>query len=538
MSSTSHAGQSASSRLGMVTSPHALATRCGVKVLEDGGNAVEAAIATVAALCVTYPHFCGLGGDAFFIIADAHGQVQNISGIGQAAHNTSGYAGSIPLRGPRSALTSAGLVDALRCAWEISTQMGGVASWAALLQPAIELARDGHVVSASERFWLVFRSAQAHDMPDVFSAFSNAGRGLDVDALRPQPDLARTLETLAQRGPRDFYEGSLAARLAQGLATAGSPLTARDLAMTRARVEEPLRLPYRGGTLVAHRPPTQGVTTLQIMGILERFDLSAVAEGSADYYHLLVEAVKQAFLDRDRYLADPEHTPVPVGMLLSSDRLDAHAGAINLRQALDWPHHFQTGDTVYVGARDVHGNAVSALATIYFDWGSGVMAGDTGVLWHNRGAAFSLDAAHPNVLAPGKRPFHTLNPGMYLKDGQPRLIYGTQGADGQPQTLAAILTRMIDYGMAPLQALAQPRFLLGKTFSDPGDSLKLESDVPQAVQAELARRGHQLRTVDVQSPLMGHPGAILFEPESGLMLGAHDPRSDGLAIGVKAISAD
>ena len=538
MSQPASSAQSASSRLGMVTSPHALATQCGVKVLEEGGNAVEATIATVAALCVTYPHFCGLGGDAFFIIADTKGQIQNISGIGQAAQNTSGYAGSIPLRGPRSALTTAGLVDALRCAWDISTQMGGRASWASLLQPAIELARDGHAVSASERFWLGFRSAQAEEMPDVFSAFSSAGRVSELGTVRQQPQLARTLELLADRGPRDFYEGSLAGRLAQGLINAGSPLTATDLALTRARVEEPLRLPYRGGTLIAHRPPTQGITTLQIMGILERFDLRSIPEGSADYYHLLVEAVKQAFLYRNRYLADPEHANVPVDMLLSAAHLDAQAGAIDLHHALDWPHHFQTGDTVYVGARDVHGNAVSALATVYFDWGSGVMAGDTGVLWHNRGAAFSLEPNHPNVLAPGKRPFHTLNPGMYLKDGQPRIIYGTQGADGQPQTLAAILTRMIDYRMDPLSALTQPRFLLGKTFSDPGDSLKLESDVPLSVQTELARRGHQLRTVDAQSPLMGHPGAILFDPESGLMLGAHDPRSDGLAIGVKSISVD
>ena len=172
--------------------------------------------------------------------------------------------------------------------------------------------------------------------------------------------------------------------------------------------------------------------------------------------------------------------------LLSADHLDTQAGAIDVHRALDWPHSFQTGDTVYVGTRDVHGNAVSALATVYFDWGSGVMAGDTGVLWHNRGAAFSLDAKHPNALAPGKRPFHTLNPGMYLIDGKPSIIYGTQGADGQPQTLAAILTRMIDYRMEPLRALAQPRFLLGKTFSDPADSLKIESDVPLAVQVELA----------------------------------------------------
>ena len=530
------AAQSTVSKLGMVTSPHRVATQCGVRVLEGGGNAIEAAIATAAALCVTHPHFCGLGGDAFLIIADASGSIRNISGIGQAAHKLDGYGGSIPVRGPRSALTTAGTVDALRCAWDISTQLGGKHSWGALLKPAIELAREGYEVSASERFWLDFRRAQSHEMPGVFAQFSVAGRTPETGTVRKQVQLARTLELLAERGPRDFYEGELAARLAQGLAQAGSPLTASDLAQTRARVEEPLRLPYRDGTLIAHQPPTQGITTLQIMGILERFDLPSIPEGSADYYHLLVEAVKQAFLDRDRLVADPEHVDVPVGWLLSAGHLDAQAAAIDMQSALAWPNRFKAGDTVFVGAADAQGNAVSLLATVYFDWGSGVMAGDTGVLWHNRGASFSLEPAHPNVLAPGKRPFHTLNPGMYLKGGKPSIIYGTQGADGQPQTLAAILTRMIDYKMDPLLALAQPRYLLGKTFSDAGETLKLEDDVPQAVQNELARRGHVLRTVDAQSPLMGHPGAIVIDAGTGLMSGAHDPRSDGLALGLDAIT--
>ncbi|MDI1245986.1 MAG: gamma-glutamyltransferase family protein [Rhodoferax sp.] len=530
--------QSTASKFGMVTSPHLVATQCGVRVLEGGGNAIEAAIATAAALCVTHPHFCGLGGDAFLIIAGANGLIRNVSGMGQAAHKVDGYCGSIPVRGPRSALTTAGTVDALRCAWDISTQMGGKRSWGSLLKPAIALAREGYEVSNSERFWLDFRRAQSHEMPDVFSQFSMDGRVPEVGTVRKQLQLARTLELLADRGPRDFYEGDLAARLAQGLAQAGSPLTASDLARTQARVEEPLRLPYRDGTLIAHQPPTQGITSLQIMGILERFDLQNIPQGSADYYHLLVEAVKQAFLDRDRFVADPEYVDVPVDWLLSAGHLDGQAASIHMQSALPWPQRFKTGDTVFVGAADAQGHAVSLLATVYFDWGSGVMAGDTGVLWHNRGASFSLDPAHPNVLAPGKRPFHTLNPGMYLQGGQPKIIYGTQGADGQPQTLAAILTRMIDYKMDPLQALAQPRFLLGKTFSDTGETLKLEADVPLAVQNELTRRGHVLRKLDAQSPLMGHPGAIVLDADTGLMRGAHDPRSDGRALGVHAMAAE
>ncbi|HEY8907208.1 MAG TPA: gamma-glutamyltransferase, partial [Rhodoferax sp.] len=181
---------------------------------------------------------------------------------------------------------------------------------------------------------------------------------------------------------------------------------------------------------------------------------------------------------------------------------------------------------------DAAGHSVSLLATVYFDWGSGVLVGDTGMIWHNRGASFSLEPGHPNVLAAGKRPFHTLNPGMYRKDGKVQLLYGTQGADGQPQTLSAVLTRLIDYGMDPMAALTAPRFLLGKTFSDATDSLKLEEDVAPDVIAELRRRGHAISLLAASNPLMGHPGVIAINPVSGAVTGAHDPRSDGLAQGV------
>jgi gamma-glutamyltranspeptidase/glutathione hydrolase len=486
----------------------------------------------VASLFVTYPHFCGLGGDAFLLVGDAQGKVQTISGIGQAAAAVGGYSGAIPVRGPRSALTGAGTVDALGQALAISrTEWAGRKSWSELLAPAIQIARDGFAISDSERFWLQFRLGEAATLPDIYRNYLHEGQVPPSGFVRRQPALARTLEALAAGGPRDFYEGRLAAQIAAGLQAAGSPLTAQDLAQTRARTEPPLSLPYRGGELLAHQPPTQGITTLQTMGLLQHFDLKTIAEGSADHYHLLVEAVKQAFIERNRYVADPDGAAVPVQRMLSAAHLRQLANAIQMEQALPWPHTCQHGDTVYVGAADAAGHSVSLLATVYFDWGSGVRVGDTGMLWHNRGAAFSLDPAHPNALAAGKRPFHTLNPGMYRKDGRVRLLYGTQGADGQPQTLAAVLTRLIDYGMDPMAALAAPRFLLGKTFSDSTDSLKLEDDVPAAVVAELRRRGHAISLVGTGNALMGHPGAIAIDTR-GQMRGAHDPRSDGLAIGL------
>jgi gamma-glutamyltranspeptidase/glutathione hydrolase len=474
-----------------------------------------------------------LGGDAFLLIGDARGTVQTISGIGQAAADVSGYQGAIPVRGARSALTSAATVDALGQALEISrSQLAGRKSWAELLAPAVRLAHEGFEISASERFWLQFRQPEAATLPDIYRHFLHAGQVPPAGFVRRQVALAQTLETLAERGPRDFYEGRLAQRIAQGLRDAGSPLRAQDLARTRARIEPPLALPYRGGELLAHQPPTQGMTTLQIMGMLEHFDFAHIAEGSADHYHLLVEAVKQAFLDRNRFLGDPDGAGVPVARLLSPAHLRAGAQAIRKEHALPWPHEFQGGDTVYVGAADAAGNSVSLLATVYFDWGSGVLVGDTGMLWHNRGAAFSLDPKHPNGLAAGKRPLHTLNPGMYRKNGRVQLLYGTQGADGQPQTLATVLTRLIDYGLDPMQALSRPRFLLGKTFSDARDSLKLEEDVAPEVVATLRQRGHAISLLAGRNPLMGHPGAIHIDPASGCMTGAHDPRSDGRALGL------
>ncbi|VVD92448.1 gamma-glutamyltransferase [Pandoraea iniqua] len=532
----------ASGRAGLVTSPHALASMAGRDVLQQGGNAIEAAIAIAAMLCVTMPHFTGLGGDGFWLVADGTSGSKAplaISGIGQAArHLPSGLldGDAIAVRGPASTLTTAATVAAWEAAYRVSReQWGGTLSWASLLAPAIAAAEDGFATSRSQDFWYSYRAGEMADAATwhgFAQTFLPDGRAPTAGESFRQPALAATLRQLADGGPREFYEGELAARLADGLQAAGSPLTREDLAATRVHVSDALTMPYGDGVLATLPPPTQGVTTLQIMGILARLGLKDCAHGSATYYHRLVEAVKQAFIDRDRYIADPEFVDVPVATMLSDRHLRAAASRIDDRVALDWPHRFREGDTVYFAATDSAGRAVSVLQTIYFDWGSGVMAGDTGVLWHNRGAAFRpVGSAHPNVLMPGKRPFHTLNPGMYLKGGKARLLYGTQGADGQPQTLSALLTRLIDYGMSPHEALSHPRFLLGRTFSDSRDNLKLESDAGEAVFAALAARGHAVASLPKHSPLAGQAGVIAIA-EDGLASGAHDPRSDGAALAV------
>lgn len=521
----------ATSTRGMVTSPHTLASEAGLKVLREGGNAMEAAIAIGAVIAVTYPHFCGIGGDAIWIVADRENRKTTFMGIGQAAEKPPAYGDRIPLRGPQSTLTSACTVDTWHRAHEYSAaNWGGKQSLAALLDPAIGYAENGFPITNSQLFWHDFRKDDLGGWPGFGNVFMPGGKRPAEGATFVQRELAESLKLIAKNGARDFYEGELAQRIAKGLADAGSPLTTADLAKTATKEQQPVSLDYRGVTLLAPPPPTQGVSTLAIMGVLQELDLSGVEEGSADYYHLCVEAVKQAFLDRPG-IADPDFAPQAVSEWLAGETLKRKAQAVDRGKAMEWPHVFKTGDTVYFGATDSEGRSVSVLQSIYFDWGSGVVVGDTGILWQNRGAGFSLDPKSPNVLKPGKRPFYTLNPGMALKNGRPHILYGTQGADGQPQTLTVLLTRLLDYGLDPMQALAKPRFLLGKTFSDSRDSLKLEKSVDKAVFEELARRGHEISPIDALSPLGGQAGAIVIH-DDGRIEGAHDPRSDGVALGL------
>ncbi|MCD2173400.1 gamma-glutamyltransferase family protein [Rhizobium sp. C4] len=517
------AGGNAVSKTAMIATPHWLASEAGARVLARGGNAIEALVAAGAALAVTYPHFCGLGGDAVWMVSDSQGKASTFLGIGQAAANARPE-GTIPLRGPQSTLTTAALVDS----WDkllafSSAEWRGRETLGNLLADAIELADAGFPVSPSQRFWLEFRADEVADWSGFAPLFLRNG-------LQRQPQLAATLKAIAERGARDFYEGELASRIAKGLADAGSPLTAADLAATRTEMVEPLRLSYRDVELLAPPPPTQGVTTLGIMGVLRSLAVSETVAGDALHYHLLVEAVKQAFLDRG-VIADPGFVPDTSQHLLDAARLEAKAKTVEADRALPWPHVYQHGDTSLLAAVDSEGRVASLLQSIYFDWGSGVVVGDTGILWQNRGAAFSTDPQSPNCYAPGKRPFYTLNPGLALKDGRPHLVYGTQGADGQPQTLALILSLMIDHGLDPAAALSRPRFLLGKTFSDSRDSLKIEENAGADVLAGLAARGHEVSAIPALSPLGGQAGVIRMRAD-GTIEGAHDPRSDGGAIGL------
>ncbi len=504
----------------MITTPHWLASEAGAKVLRRGGNALEALVAAGAALSVVYPHFCGLGGDAVWMVSDSHGEAKCFLGIGQAANAMP--TGEIPLRGPGSTLTTACLLDSWDAVLAHSERdWAGKERLPSLLDDAIALAENGFEVSRSQGFWHRFRHAELENWPGFTSLFRQAG-------LQRQPGLARTLKTIARRGARDFYEGELSRQITAGLEKIGSPITAADLALTRTEAVAPLRQSYRHMTLLAPPPPTQGVTTLEIMGVLSHLPMADFPADSATYYHHLVEAVKQAFLDRHG-IADPRFGDDVSAALLDPAHLSIRASSINAARALPWPQPYHHGDTALLAAVDAEGRCASLLQSIYFDWGSGMSIGDTGILWQNRGAAFSTVSSSPNFIRPGKRPFYTLNPGLALREGKPALLYGTQGADGQPQTLSLLLSLLIDHGLSPAAALARPRFLLGRTFSDSRDSLKIEENIGAQTVDALASLGHDVSTIDAFSPLGGQAGIIFFG-EDGTIAGAHDPRSDGGAI--------
>lgn len=506
---------------GALTTPHPLATKAGLDVLRQGGTAPEALIAAGAALTVVMPHFCGLGGDAVWLIADRSGGQRSFLAIGQGIDRPMPE-GPFPLRGAGSILTTAAVVNGWQRAFTYARdQLGGAARWEDLLTPAIDLAQEGFGISKSQEFWGEHRASEAVTWPGFGALFLQDGKPLRAGHFLRQPLLARSLREIGEKGADAFYTGELSTRIVDGLRSAGVMISAADLAHTRTRDAAPLQLQYRGMTLLAPPPPTQGVTTLQIMGILSQFDLSRVEPGSADHFHLCVEATKRAFLER-AMLGDTPEVQESISSWLSSERLGALCADISTETAMPWPHEWQHGDTVFLGAIDEHGNAASVLQSTYFDWGSGVVVGDTGIVWQNRGAAFSSDPRHPNAFSVGKLPFYTLNPGIALQDGAPKFVYGTQGADGQPQTLSMLLTRLIDFKQPPSEALAAPRFLLGRTFSDARDSLKLEADTAHSTVAELERRGHDICLIPAQSPLAGQAGIVMRQMNESFA--CHDPR--------------
>lgn len=532
---------------GMVTSPNYLATQAGLDILRRGGTAIDAAIATAATLAVVYPQMCTLGGDNFWLIYDANkGKLRALNASGRAGSMatidfyTSKGLKKIPARGYLAANTVPGVVSGWDEAYKYSRQaLGTKMRWQDLFASPIAYARNGFPVSTSLAYWSAINTDPADQefrnlqrFPEFARIFLKNGKPYGVGELLKQPDLARTLERIAKNGAREFYEGSIAETIVADVQRNGGVLRKEDFARHNADWVDPISVEYRGYTACNFPPNTQGMASLEILNILNNFDLQKLGENTADYYHVIIEATKEAFLDRDKYLSDPAFVSIPLDDLLSKAHGKAQAARIDMhkaagpKQALD-----PKGDTIWLGVVDRHGNAVSLIQSIYHDFGSGIVPSGTGVLLQNRGSFFSLDPAHVNRLEPGKRTFHTLNPAMLLKDGKPYLVYGTMGGEGQPQTQAAIVTRIVDFGLTPQEAIAAPRWLYGRTWGAASNDLKIEGRVPHGVCEELRKRGHPIKRVQDYTDTMGHAGAILIDQKTGLLQGATDPRGDGLAAG-------
>jgi gamma-glutamyltranspeptidase/glutathione hydrolase len=512
---------------GMVTAPHHRAAQAGLGVLQDGGNAVEAAVAVAACLAVVYPHMTGIGGDGFWLIAEPDGRTHAIDACGAAAQaaDLSLYAGldAIPWRGPLAANTVAGTISGWAAALETN---GGALPLSRLLRPAILHARDGVVVTRGGAETAAAKGAELRAQPGAWATvFEPEGRPLrEGDVLR-QPALAATLTVLARDGLQSFYDGPLAQAIAADLARLGSPVSAADLAAHSASRPYPLNVTVADATLFNTAPPTQGIASLLILALFDRLH-AAEAEGF-DYIHGLVEATKQAFLFRDQCVGDPAYMSFdPQALLDDSTELDEMAMRIDIDRALPWPQPASAGDTCWFGTADAQGRVVSCIQSTYFEFGSGVVLPETGITWQNRGSSFRLAESGWNALKPGRKPFHTLNPALARFDDGRVMAYGTMGGEGQPQTQAAIFTRYARYGIGLQEAISRPRWLLGKTWGETSTSLKIEDRFALDLYEDLRAAGHQVELLPAFTSTMGHAGAIVRHP-NGVLEGATDPRSDG-----------
>lgn len=532
---------------GMVTTPHYLASQAAITILQQGGNAIEAAIAAASTIGVVYPHMNGIGGDNFWLIFNAKTkELRAINASGRSGENASipfykskGYS-KIPSRGALAANTVPGAVAGWGQAYEYGLkEMESSLSWASLLESAIRYAKEGFPVTPSQEYWTEvnldekdteFRALQRFE--EFSRVFLKEGKPYKAGEVMKQEDLANTLKGIAENGADYFYNSDLTEKIVDDLQKHGGLLTVDDFKQHTSDWVEPISIAYRGYTAYNLPPNTQGMASLSILNILNQIDLQQVEEGSATYYRILVEAIKHAFADRDRYLTDPAFHEIPVDKLLSKERGESFAKAI---QANVVPKQLQLldakGDTIWFGIVDKEGNAVSFIQSIYHEFGSGFIPKGTGVVLQNRGSFFSLDENHVNALAPRKRSFHTLNPAMLLKDGKPALVYGTMGGEGQPQTQAALVTRIIDYGMSVQAAIEAPRWLYGRTWGASSNSLKVENRVSPDIRSELESLGHEVEVLADFTETMGHAGAIWIDEKTNVKYGGADPRGDGVALG-------
>jgi len=514
----------------MLASPHAQATAAGVEVLRDGGNAVDAAIAANAVLAVVYPASCGLGGDAFWLVHEPRtGETIAYNGSGRAAAaldaaavRERGYA-NMPERGALAA-TVPGAVRS----WDDVLRAHGTRSLDELLAPAERFARDGFVATDVVAAYFELNQAMLRADEDAASLFFRRGCPQPGDLLHNVP-LAGTLAAIRTGGADAFYHGRIAEAIATTLARGGNPITTEDLAAQRTERTAALKIDWHGCEIYANPPNSQSSVGLMALGALEN-------DGEADdarWTHLAIETLKRAFDVRDSHFADPDAMRVAAASFLEPEALRRMRAAVDPERAQPRLAHSARGGTIAIVAVDEQGRAVSLIESLYMNFGSGVVARGTGVFLQNRGAYFSLEPGHPNELAGGKRPLHTLSPGMLLRDGKPELVYGTMGGDGQPQTHLQLIHNVYERGLSVQQAIDAPRFVYGRDSEAAfADSVRVESRFAPEVVEALRARGHVVQVLGEFENALGHAHAIAVDRERGTLAGAADPRADSLALGL------
>jgi gamma-glutamyltranspeptidase/glutathione hydrolase len=515
---------------GMAATSHPLSTAAAIGVLRDGGNAMDAAVAACAVQCVVEPHSTGIGGDCFCLYSPKGEGVIAFDGSGRApaAATADWYLnrgiGWIEQQTPH-AVTVPGAIDA----WSRLLADHGTRTLGDALQPAIRYAVDGFPVHHRQHHdWVHCEAALARDAAAAEYYLRN-GRAPAIGTLVRLPRLAESLEAIAEKGRAGFYEGWVAEDIVDYLRGMGGLHTLEDFAAARGDYVAPVRTAYRGYDVYECPPPGQGVVALAMLNILEGFDLASLSPLSAERLHLEIEAARIAFRDRNAVLADPAVANVPVADWLSDGYAASQRARIRTDRRLDplpptgLPRH---GDTVYLTVVDRERNAVSLINSVFSSFGSCLVTPKSGVVLQNRGQGFVIDPGHPNCIAPGKRPMHTIIPGMLAKDGKAQMPFGVMGGHYQPVGHVHLLTNLLDYGMDLQEAVD-----LARVFPDPFETeewVLAESGVPDAALAGLQRLGHRLYRSD--SPI-GGAQAIWIDWEEGVLRGASEPRKDGMAIG-------
>lgn len=525
---------------GVVTSPHSLASSAGVDVLRAGGSAIDAAIATSAVLAVIYPHMTSIGGDAFWLIHEGKtGKIRYLDGGGRAAARGTIDAfrekglKEVPLKGVLPATLT---VPGAPGSWAEAHAKYGKLPLSRCLEQAIGYARDGFPVTSRLAAFFELCKPELAAAPSTAKVFMANGDVPKAGSKLTNKNLARSLEAFGAHGWSGFYEGDVGKELARFSEANGGFFRAADLAAQKAVWGEPLSGTYRDVTIYNTPPPTQGFAVISMLNLVEQFELHKKPFLGPDHVHLLVQAKQLAYHDRDQFLADPRFTDVPIERMISKAHADARRPIIDPMKALPWDKvpsfGSLAGDTIYIAVVDKDGNAVSLIQSLYGLFGSAVVAGETGIMLQNRSAYFNLDPKHPNALAPGKTPLHTLIASMGKRDGKLWSVLGCMGADGQPQIQLQAYVGMIDYGLDIQQALEMPRFLSGRfAIGEARDTLHIEARYPKATLDELANRGHMLNRWGNWNELAGHAHGITIDPATGLRWGGSDPRSDGAAIG-------